>query len=101
MKLKKGEAISIHTIRAIIERNDLVELIALHKRIGIGTSISKETREWFFSCYLGVADNVTTSQTRVDWAMRSQVLDSILTHPEWLSRLKQQRDLTLAIEEVN
>lgn len=87
-------------MRAIIERNDLRELIKLYDRIGIG-AISRHTYDWCVSCYMNLTDNSTTKQTRLDWSMRSQVLDSILTHPEWTSRVKQRRDLTLSIQEVN
>lgn len=87
-------------MRAIIERNDLRELIKLYDSIGIG-AISRHTYDWSVSCYMNLTENKTSINPRLDWSMRSQVLDSILTHKEWICRVKTKRDLTLSIEEVN
>lgn len=100
MRTLQGNPISMETIRTIIERNDLRCLTRLFGAFCIG-DISQRTREFYFTNYLKTLTVGDKTASCREWAISGQIIDSILTHPEWISRVKVRRDLTLAIEEVN
>lgn len=102
---KHGNHVSKLRIRAIIERNDLGELKKLFRDHCIG-DISQHTREWYFNNYLNLVDirigdrGVKPAQMW-SWSLCSQIIDSILTHPEYRCRVRAKRDITLSVEELN
>lgn len=98
MKNKQGNNISQDTIRAVIERNDLRELIRLFADLCIGR-VSQHTRNWYFENYLKLVDKGTAAM--YEWAMSSQIIDSILTHPEYRNRVRRSVCVVQQLEEVN
>lgn len=104
MKNKNGILISYPTIRDIIDRNELTELKKLYRDVCIGT-ISQHNREWFFMNYLNLLDklgnNNEKNATCRQWAISGQIIDSILTHPEYRNRMKKSRCIIQQLEEIN
>ena len=99
MKTHAGSSISMDTIRTIIERNDLRDLKKLFYATCIG-EISQPTREFYFTNYL---KSLTADKTasNIEWAISGQIIDSILTHPEYRNRVKRKPCVTQGLEEVN
>jgi len=100
MKTHQGSSISMETIRTIIERNDLRDLTRLFYAVCIG-EISQHTREFYFTSYLKsytVGDKTASNR---EWAISGQIIDSILTHPEYRNRIRKKPCVTQGLEEVN
>ena len=99
MKTHAGSSIAMDTIRTIIERNDLRDLEKLFHAVCIG-EITQHTREFYFTSYLKSLTADKTASNR-EWAISGQIIDSILTHPEYRNRVRRRPCVTQQLEEAN
>lgn len=101
MRSHEGIIYSIPTINAILERNDLRELTKLFHEVAIG-EISYMNRDWHYQQYLNLRPDKGALPTRCkEYAMCGQILDSILTHKDWINRVRIKRDMVLSLAELN